>query len=324
MVRLTRKQLILAKSESSYGVDASPDATSNAVKARVAVPTNPDIQQIVSQNATTTFSPQLARVGRILNKTTLEFEFTTHGKAGDGDSATPLRLDPFFQAAGLIPEYTPETSAGANDGYILYKPSTLNPVSLTLYAYKDGVLYKYLGAYNNLTFSFTPGELCIMSAEVVGIYSTPTDSTEPAATYDEVLPPICENMSLQIGSFTPVVRSAELNLNIEIPERLDLNSEQGLKGLMIAGREPRLSITLEAVKEAEKAFWTELEAGTVNNIQFQLQSTEAGTILFNMPKAQILNISHGDDNGILTYELDCILTKDTDAGDDELTIKFSA
>jgi len=321
MVRLSRKQLLLAKSETTYGTDASPSASTNAIKARVAVPANPDIQQIISQNATATFSPQLARVGRILNVGTFEFDLTTHGDSADGDSSNPLRIDPFLQAAGLIPTYTPEASAGANDGYITYSFNTENPKSMTFHTYKDGVLYKYLGAYNNLVFTFVAGDTAVLKSEIKGIYSTPTDSAIPSATYDEVLPPICENMTLQIGSFTPIVRSAELNLNIDIPERPDLNSEQGLKGLILAGRSPKLNLTIEATTETEKAIWTELEAGTVNNISFKLASTEAGTVTFTMPKAQILNVGHSDDNGILMYNLETILTENS-TGDDELSIKF--
>lgn len=320
MVRLARKQAILAKSEAVYGVDSVPAAATDAIAARETSPEQ-DINFVDTANVTSSLSSLPGRVGRILNTGSLEFDLTHHGRANVGDILDPIRIDPLLQAAGLIPAYTAESAPGANDGDVTYAFDSDNPVSQSLYMYKDTVLYKFLGCYNSLTFRFVPGETPVLAADVRGLYSTPTDVANPVPTFDEVLPPIVENMLLSIGGYTPVCRNVELMLNVEIPERPDVNSPKGLKGLIISMRNPELSLSVEATTEADKAFWQDMEDGTLEAVSFLVTSTAMGTITFTLPTCQVTNLSHSNNDGILTYDVTSRVAG-TDSGDDELTIKF--
>lgn len=323
MTRLARVQLFLVKSEVTYGTDPTPTKVVNAIKSREGLVATPVVQNVESENVTATFSPEEARSIIPTNTVDLELELTTHGDCGVGDVANPMRIDPILQACGLIPTYTAESVPAANNGDITYKPSTTAPKSCTIWGYKDGMLHKTNGVLGTLSVDFEPGKLAVLKAALKGLHVAPTDVATPTdATYDEVLAPICVNMSLAWGPYTPIVRKATLTLNNETPDRGDLNAANGSAGTFIAARKPQLTVLVEAPLEAGHPFYGDLAAGTVRNVHFTLSGTAAGDILFTMPKLQLKDIKPSNENGAVMYELTGTACRNS-AGDDELTVKFS-
>jgi len=96
----------------------------------------------------------------------------------------------------------------------------------------------------------------------------------------------------------------------------------GIVGMTISGRSPQGSFDPEAVVEATHAFWNEWELATAVALNIGPLGASAGNIVqIAAPKVQYREISYGDRNGQLTYQIPIALAMN--AGDDELTITIT-
>lgn len=320
---LNRKSVVLAKVETTYGTDPTPVVGTNAILSTV-----PQISldnAILERTVTVgTLSPTQPVIGRKLWGATFGVELKSQSGILAGSSSAPLELDPILRMAGFQATYTAETTLGANDGYVTYNPRSDSIESATMYLFPGKEMrHKMTGAYANLNFDIAAGQYAMINVDAKGIYNEPTDTAATTPTYATAVPQMVESISLAFGAVTSqVVRNLSINMNNEIPERADVNSAEGFKGLRIAARKPEVTFRIEKMLAATWNIYNALDSGTTYSTTFTIGSVAGKKILVTIPKLTLTSIKESDDNGLVMLDVTGLCARNSDAGDDELTFKF--
>ncbi len=304
---LTRKAVILAKIETTYGTDATPTVGNDSILCSVPQIT-PDGEKIIRDFVRSSLSP----LGHSIGVKTFNIKFKAELK-GSGAAGTPPEIDPLLRACGLDDTIVASTS-------VAYTPISENFESATIYFYRDGLLHKLLGCRGTCAVDLPAGKYGVIDFDMTGIYATPTDVALVTGSYNTTMPPVFLSAGLTLGGYAPVFTQLQLAMNNQVVKRKDANSSTGLIGLEIVGREPGGSIDPEAVTIATKDFWSAWENGTKEALSCVAGSVAGNKCTVSAPQIQYGGIGYGDRDGIVTYDLPftCCLT----TGDDELSLKF--
>ncbi len=311
MPLLTKNQLLLAKTETTKGTDASPTAAANAVLSDI-VDVTFDISKIASPEVRRSISASEERPGfRKVN-----FTIKTAVK-GSGEAGTAPEISPLLQACGLK-----ETISENNVSYAPVSGES-DKKNTTIYFYFDGRLIKGLGCVGNASVQLNPGEIGIITFEMQGTLAFNGDSTLPnSQEYQEVTAPIVELSGLTFGSFeNAVVPSFTLETGNEIIDRMDINSAYGHHSSTIASRDPRWGANVEATTEAVKSWWGNFNGRVKEAISLHVGSESGNKVEITIPKA-VLNdgVVPTDNNGIVNFNLSGQALEDE--GDDNFTLTF--
>ena len=191
MPLLSRKRLILIKTEATYGTDSSPAGT-NAVLVR-------DLQITPLQSDTVdraVILPFLGASQQLLANTKVEVTFSAE-LAGSGTAGTAPAYGAALKACGL----SETVSAGVS---VTYAPVSASFSSVTIYYNIDGVLHKVTGARGTFTLSGEVGGIPTIDFTFTGIYNTPTDTAAPSSSFNRspatrgVAPPV-PNLDRQLA-----------------------------------------------------------------------------------------------------------------------------
>ena len=313
---LTKNQLLLAKVETTEGVDAEPTAALNAILSEP-VTANPDISRVGSNAVSRSISVRKHRLGR----KKLGFSIRVECK-GSGTPGTPPEISPLLQACSL--KETIVDTEGSES--VSYKPvsASADQKSCTIYFYYDGKLLKAVGCKGNFTLTVTPGELAVFAFELSGKHCGETDAALPTgAVYQTTEPPVVESGNVSIGDFSDaVIQNLELSSGNEIVDRPDVNSVEGIKGSMITSRDPEMKMTVEATTESVNAWWSKFTGRVEEALSAQIGSVSGNIVKIDAPKVCISEgaSSPKDSNGIVTYEFTSQALEDS--GDDNYTLTF--
>lgn len=313
---LTKQRILLAKEESSYGVDPTPVVASNAVEAKnikvnvVGDPLDRDLQN----NSLSPNSP-------VMGKRYIEVSFDVEIK-GSGTKGTAPRIGDLLEACGM----SETASVGSS---VVYKPSSTAHKSVTFYIYDyqgDGSsnsrLHKVTGARGTWDIRLASGNVAIISFQFQGIYNAPTDVSTPSApTYETTTPPVVNSAGLSLNSVTTLVaQEMALSLANAISQREDLSATTGLAGFVITGRKPTGSLNPEAVLASVYDYATDLVAGTQRALSIVVGSATGNKLTITAPKLTIDAINDEERNGVLVDGIPFHLGKDS--GDDEIQFKY--
>lgn len=309
---LTRKTVILAKIESSYGVDPTPTVAADALLVK-----DVDLKVIGEVIERDFLRDALSPLAFARGMKHAEVTFKTELKGTGTRGSLPAfgYEGVLFKACGME-----ETVTGATS--IVYAPRSSSFQSCTLYVYKDGLLHEMNGCRGSFKITGEVGKYLEVEWALKGLYVTPIDSTPGACTFSTVVPPTLLSAGAVIGAYSMVFSKFEIDIANEIGKRLDANDATGLREFMITARKPQGSFDPEVVTEATKSFWADWAAGTQQAFNVgPLGATSGNIIELNAPKAQLKELNYGDREGILTYEVPMHLAQNT--GNDELTITIT-
>lgn len=305
---LTQKTLILAKLESTYGTDPSPVPASDAIEVFDFTP-RINKEDVVRNPLRTSLSPLPLRYS-LKNQ---EFQFETELKGGGSVGVAPA-IGKLLKACGMV-----ETvSVGSS---VTYLPG--NPVSsITIYAYKDGLLFKLTGGYGTFELTAEAGKLPRIRWTVRGLWNLVTDVATPAGeVFESTIAAVLESTQTQIAGYVSgIIRNYSFDIGNEIALRPSLNSAGAVVGTRIASRNPKGRMSMEAELRATVDVWNQFD--TAGLVTFQsIIGTVAGNIctIAGTSKAQITAIEPADDNGIFMQNLDLAFS----GSDDEISFKFT-
>lgn len=191
----------LAKVETTYGTDATPDATNNIAIARGLIPVEPDGTPIYRE----ILDGGYAKVAGLTSMRTVTFKVRvelrgnrTDGTATDissGSIGNVLDYDPLLRACDLAATYVAETAGSARDGLVYYQPAIPadEGVSLTIKAYSAKKLYIGVGCKGTIdNITFAAGQIAVMDITFTGrLLANPADASPPAPTnWLSTVPPI--------------------------------------------------------------------------------------------------------------------------------------
>lgn len=298
--RLIRNTAILAKIEATYGVDPTPTGAANAM-----LVTNLSITPLNANNVDRDIiRSYLGGSEQLLGTRYVEMGFDVEF-VGSGTVAVAPAWAPLVQSclctetvtAATRVDYTPKTTAGAAD-------------SVTIYWYDDGVLHKATGARGNLTVSMGVGGIPRLGFKFLGIYNTPTASSNPSTTLTAFMQPqvVTDTNTGDItmggthnATAAPAIvgGTAYPSQGIEVDFGNTVNFTPLLGGETIdtTARGVTGKITLDLTAAQEVSMIAAAEAGTLTTLGISHGTVANRKAMLWMPSVQIINPGKADING---------------------------
>jgi hypothetical protein len=177
MPLLSRKRLILAKTETTYGTDSTPAGT-DAVLVR-SLEVTPLESDVVSRDL---IRPYYGNSDQLLANTRVRCSFEVE-LAGSGTAGTAPRYDALLKSCAMSATIVASTS-------VTYAPVSSSFSSCTIVYNVDGVQHKLTGARGTVTMNCQLGQIPTLQFEMTGIYNAPTDTAQPAVTYSNQATPL--------------------------------------------------------------------------------------------------------------------------------------
>lgn len=309
---LEKRGLVLAKIESTYGVDPTPTAAANAILA-----SNPSVRvdgrMLTREYLESTISRRAHVMGRVL----VDFEFTTELK-GSGAAGTAPEIGVLWRAAGHSETIVAVTS-------VTYQQISATFESITVWIYMDGIIHKITGCYVDYEIILSAGGFGSIRWRGKGLYNAPVDGAVVAGTFQTTKPVVIgAAATLSLGGYAAIVESLQLRGGLGIEERLDMNAADGLKALQIVSRDVGGSVNPEAVTEATHTFWANFKAGTEVALAVTVGSV-AGNIfkVKTASKVQYGAPAWGARGGNRIYDLPLHVNRVTEAGNDEALFEYT-
>lgn len=310
MPLLSRKRLILAKTESTYGTDSTPAGT-DAVLVR-SLEVTPLESDVVSRDLIRPYlgnSDQLLANSRVLCSFEVEL-------AGSGTAGTAPRYDALLKACGMSATIVASTS-------VTYAPVSASFSSCTIVYNVDGVQHKLTGARGTVTMNCELGQIPTLQFEMTGIYNAPTDTAQPAVTYSNQATPLIfkegNTSAFQFFSYAGCLNSVSFNLANEIIYRELIGCT---KEVIITNRAPAGDVSIEAPTIATKDFFTLALGSTTGNLTFLHGTTAGNRVTFTAPQVDITQPSYTDQDGIQMLQLPYVALP-TSAGNNEFSLAFT-
>lgn len=310
MPLLSRKRLILAKTETTYGTSAAP-AGSDAVLVR-----NLDITPIEADMVGRdlirpymgNFEQQLANP-RV--KVTCEVEL-----AGSGTAGTAPRYDALLKACGLSATIVASTS-------VTYAPVSTSFSSCTIAYNIDGLQHLLTGCRGTVDIGCQLGQIPVLKFEMTGVYNAPTDTALPAATYAAQASPLIfrdgNTSAFQFFSYAGCLMSVDFSLANSIAYRELVGCT---KQVLITDRKPAGTVMIEAPTIATKDYFSAALGTTLGNLTFLHGTTAGNRVTFTASQVDVTQPTYSDSDGVQMLSLPYIATPTT-AGNDEFTLAFT-
>lgn len=312
MPQLSRRRLILAKIESSYGSVPSPaPGASDAILVRD-LSITPLEADMVDRQLIRPFmgaSPQLMANRRVQIQCTVEL-------AGSGAAGTAPRYGPLMRACAL--SQTIDTGVS-----VTYAPISTGFESVTIDYHNDGKRHRILGCRGTFTMNCQVGQIPQLVFTMVGLYAAPTDVALPSATYANQAQPIIfthtNTTNFSVFGYAGCLSEFSLALGVNTVYRELVGCT---KEVLITDRKTTGSLMVEETLAATKNFYTDATGEATGQITFQHGTTAGNIVTVDVPQADLTMPSDGESDGIIMINLPFTATPTT-AGNDELELVYT-
>lgn len=287
MLRFRRK-VLLAKIETTYGVDAVPVAATDGMLVR-----NLRVRALeLAYDRRETVKTFYANEGQIVTGqwSTLEFEVEMAGAGGAVD-AIP-KYSPLLRACGLAQTVNATVS-------VQYDPVSSGEDALTAYFQMDGRQHKMLGCRGSMGMRIAAGKIPVFTFRFVGLHVAPTDTALTPATLTGFTKPIGVNNAnttpFTLHAFAGKFREFTFDQANAVAYRNLPNSES----VVTTGRLPVGRVTLESELVATKDWWTIIKGGTTGALAITHGTAVGNKVKIDAPNVQITTPDDsGDEDGV--------------------------
>ena len=311
MPLLSRKRLIVCKIESTYGTDSAPTG-SDALLVR-----NLDVTPLNAETVSRDLiRPYYGNSEQLLARTSSALSFEVE-LAGSGTAGTAPKFDAVLQACALAPTLVATTS-------VTYNPVSAAIKSCTIWVNIDGVLHKFTGCRGTVSINGTLGQIPSLKFDLTSVYNEPTDATALTPTYTlQAYPLVFRQVSTSAFNFFSstafCLQAFEFNLSNETNYR-DLIG--GVKEVLITGRKPAGSVTIEAPTMAGKNFFNAATSSPTGNLSLLHGTTAGNKVTFTANQVDVTAPSYSDQDGIMMMSVPYIALP-TSAGNNEFSLAFT-
>jgi hypothetical protein len=310
MPLLSRKRLILAKTETTYGTDSTPAGT-DAVLVR-SLEVTPLESDVVSRDL---IRPYYGNSDQLLANTRVRCSFEVE-LAGSGTAGTAPRYDALLKSCAMSATIVASTS-------VTYAPVSSSFSSCTIVYNVDGVQHKLTGARGTVTMNCQLGQIPTLQFEMTGIYNAPTDTAQPAVTYSNQATPLIfkegNTSGFQFFSYSGCLSMVSFNLANEIVYRELIGCT---KEVLITDRRPAGEVMIEAPTIATKDYFTIALGSTTGNLTFLHGTTAGNRVTFTASQADVTQPTYSDQDGIQMLTLPYVALPTT-AGNNEFSLAFT-
>jgi len=310
MALLSRKRLILVKTESTYGTDATPAGTDALLVRNLDI--TPLSGDIVSRDL---IRPYLGNFDQLIAQTSVAINFEVE-LAGSGTAGTAPKYDAILKACGLAATIVASTS-------VTYAPVSASFSSATIYFNVDGVLHKLTGCRGSMNMSCAVGAIPTLSFNLTGVYNAPTDTAAPSVTYSAQATPLVfregNTSAFSFFSYSGILQSVDFNLANDLIYRELVG---GTKETLITDRKPAGTVMIEAPTIATKDFFTIALASATGNLTFLHGTTAGNRVTFLASQVDVINPTYQDQDSVMMLSVPYVATPTT-AGNNEFSLAFT-
>lgn len=309
MPLLARKKVILAKAETTYGVDSTPTGAANAILVR-----NVNLTPLEGDVAERDLiRPYLGQSDRIMAAVRCKLEFECE-LMGSGAAGTVPQVAPLLRACAMAETVVASTS-------VAYKPVSASFESATIYVNFDGVLHKMLGARGTWNIELNSKQLPVIKFTMTGIWVQPTDTALPSPTYTSVIPLAVNNLNtlaFTFHGFSAVASQMSFDLGNEVVHRTLIG---GAEQVLISDRKATGQMQIESTTIAQKDFFTIAKNATQGALTVTHGVTAGNKVKIDCPATGITQPSYTELDGIQMTQFDLSLMP-TGSGNDEVSLTF--
>ena len=310
MALLSRKRLILVKTESTYGTDSSPVGTDALLVRNLDI--TPLSGDVVSRDL---IRPYLGNFDQLIAQNSVAINFEVE-LAGSGTAGTAPKYDAILKACGLAATIVASTS-------VTYAPVSASFSSATIYFNVDGVLHKLTGCRGSMNMSCAVGAIPTLAFNLTGVYNAPTDTAQPSVTYSAQATPLVfregNTSSFSFFSYSGVLQSVDFNLANDLVYRELVG---GTKETLITDRKPAGTVMIEAPTIATKDFFATALASSTGNLTFLHGTTAGNRVTFLASQVDVINPTYQDQDSIMMLSVPYVATPTT-AGNNEFSLAFT-
>ena len=307
---LSRKRLLLAEIESTYGTDPVPLGTDAVLVSNLEI--QPLQLELKDRELILGYLGNTEMVvGQRLVGVSFDVEI-----AGSGVAGTAPKWSALIQACGFSETIVSVTS-------VTYAPISSAFKGVTLYFFADGVRHKVTGCRGTWSMNLEVGEIPKISFEFTGIFNAATDETQPSPTFSNQADPVVVNSAntatLQVHGYAACLSAFSLDLANETPFRQLAGCTQQV---MITDRKPEGEVTIEAPTIAAKNYFSAASTQTAGQFSWVHGTTAGNIVTFTAPTATLGSPEYEDSDGIIMLKLP-FMPQPTAAGNDEFTLALT-
>ena len=310
MALLSRKRLILVKTESTYGTDSVPTGTDALLVRNLDI--TPISGDVVSRDL---IRPYLGNFDQLIAQNSVAINFEVE-LASSGTAGTAPKYDAILKACGLAATIVASTS-------VTYAPVSASFSSATIYFNVDGVLHRLTGCRGSMNMSCAVGAIPTLAFNLTGVYNSPTDTAAPAATYSAQATPLVfregNTSAFSFFSYSGILQSVDFNLANDLVYRELVG---GTKETLITDRKPAGTVMIEAPTIATKDFFTTALASSTGNLTFLHGTTAGNRVTFLASQVDVLNPTYQDQDSIMMLSVPYVAIPTT-AGNNEFSLAFT-
>jgi len=291
--RLVRKTAILAKIETTYGVDPTPTGSANAM-----LVSNLSINPLNAQNVKRdNVRPYLGGSEELVGTHYVECGFDIE-LAGAGAAGSAPKWGPLMRACSMAETLSAGVSAE-------YTPISDLQESIAIYWYDDGLLHKVLGARGSFALKAGISERPVFSFKFTGIYVAPTSASNPSVTLTGFQKPlVITNTNTGSVIFGGTYAAAAVTGGTSyksrgIPE-LDIGNvvsfipEVGSESVDITDREATLKVELNLTAANEATFYGNVLTNTTQAVSLEHGNVAGNIVGVFMPNVQLISPKKAD------------------------------
>jgi len=310
MSLLTRRKLLLAKIESTYGTDPTPAASTDAVMVEDLTWSNEGLKMIERPAV----RPSIGALQQVYGGRLVTLAFNVEVK-GSGTAGTAPEVGQLLRACGLAETIVAVTS-------VTYAPASTALESVTCWIYEDGKQIKVTGCRGNVSFTLEAGGKPMASFTMTGHVGAQTDVALATPTFDTTLPEPFIGGSFTIDSYAAVISSLNFDLANALAMPASVNGADGYGEISITGRDINGSFDPLDELVATEDYIGNFTAGTAMALATGGIGATAGNILtITMPAVYYRDASSADRDGIAGLELPFGAAESST--DDEVSIAFT-
>jgi hypothetical protein len=295
---------VLAKTETTYGTDATPTGSANAILFQDVEWTPMDHDEVERPRVRPYYGNPAVVVMAKRSLLTGSVDL-----AGSGTAGTAPAWGTLMKACSMLESVT----AGTNT---TYTPKSRSTGSATLYHYLDGTLHKGLGARGDWSVTIAAKAIPKLTFSMQGMYAPATAVALPTVTLTgwKDAPPVgfSDTPTATIGGVDVKLASFTYSHGVQLAFR-DLPNA---RSIVPSGWQSTAEITFEAPDALATDFFAQV--GNDTNVTIEHGTTAGNIVKFEMFKATITKprYSNSDNVAMLTLTLRPL----PNTGDDQVKI----